>query len=59
MPCFSGKPGKIRLTGEYRDGTKFEDVFDSVVFAVGRDAETSNINLKGKSKQDNTMISSI
>ena len=45
--CLAGKPGKIRVSAEYKDGTKFEDVFDSVVFAVGRDAETAKINLKG------------
>ena len=38
------------MTGEYKDGTKFEDIFDSVVFAVGRDAETAKINLKGNNQ---------
>ena len=36
------------MSAEYKDGTKFEDVFDTVVFAVGRNAETAKINLKGE-----------
>lgn len=40
-----GKPGKIKVTGKYNDGTVFEDIFNSVVFAIGRDAETRNIGV--------------
>lgn len=40
-----GKPGVIKVTAEYKDGTTYEDEFDTVIFAIGRDAET-NIGLE-------------
>ena len=40
-----GAPGKIKVTAKYKDGTDFEDVFDTVCFAIGRDAETAKIGL--------------
>jgi len=41
-----GSPGKIKVTGKYNDGTEFSDVFNTVVFAIGRDACTKNIGLE-------------
>lgn len=43
--CFHS--GKIKVYAKYEDGTEFEDWFNTVLFAVGRDAETKNI---GKQK---------
>lgn len=40
-----GKPGKLRVTGKYNDGTEFVDEFNTVIFAIGRDACTQNIGL--------------
>jgi len=40
-----GKPGKIRVKGKYNDGTDYEDVFNTVIFAIGRDADTANLGL--------------
>ena len=34
-------PRQIKVTGKYSDGTPFEDTFNTVVFAIGRDADTS------------------
>jgi thioredoxin reductase (NADPH) len=36
---------KIKVKARYSDGTEYEDWFNTVVFAVGRDAETANIGL--------------
>jgi thioredoxin reductase (NADPH) len=33
------------VTGKYTDGTAFSDEFNTVVFAIGRDACTENIGL--------------
>ncbi len=33
------------MTGKYTDGTAFSDEFNTVVFAIGRDACTENIGL--------------
>jgi len=33
------------VTAKYTDGTDYSDEFDTVVFAIGRDAETANIGL--------------
>ena len=33
------------MSAKYADGTEFEDVFNTVVFAIGRDAETTKIGL--------------
>lgn len=41
-----GKPGKLRVTGKYNDGTEFVDEFNTVIFAIGRDACTSSIGLE-------------
>merc|ERR1712123_339216 len=38
--------GKIKVTARYKDGTEFTDLFDTVVFAIGRDACTKNIGLE-------------
>ncbi len=38
--------GRVRVAAKYNDGTPFSDVFDTVVFAVGRDAETKKIGLE-------------
>lgn len=40
-----GAPGKVRVQGKYNDGTAFTDEFNTVIFAIGRDACTSNIGL--------------
>jgi len=40
-----GSPGKIKVTGKYKDGTEFTDVFNTVIFAIGRDACTKSIGL--------------
>jgi len=40
-----GKPGKIRVKGKYGDGTPYEDVFNTVIFAIGRDADTASLGL--------------
>merc|ERR1712098_950021 len=40
-----GTPGKIKVTARYKDGTEFTDVFNTVIFAIGRDACTKSIGL--------------
>jgi pyruvate/2-oxoglutarate dehydrogenase complex dihydrolipoamide dehydrogenase (E3) component len=35
----------VRVQGKYNDGTTFTDEFNTVIFAIGRDACTSNIGL--------------
>ncbi|KAL4225826.1 thioredoxin reductase [Mactra antiquata] len=40
-----GKPGLLRVTGQYNDGTPFSDEFNTVLFAIGRDACTNTIGL--------------
>jgi len=40
-----GTPGKIKVTGKYNDGTEFTDEFNTVIFAIGRDACTATIGL--------------
>jgi len=40
-----GKPGKIKVKGKYDDGTEYEDVFNTVIFAIGRDADTDSLGL--------------
>ena len=37
----------------YTDGTEYCDVFDTVLFAIGRDAETSKIGLEAAGVQTN------
>ena len=50
--CFSnctstpqGAPGKLKVTAKYKDGTTYSDEFNTVIFAIGRDACTQNIGL--------------
>jgi len=40
-----GSPGKLKVSAKYKDGTDFEDEFNTVIFAIGRDACTSKIGL--------------
>jgi thioredoxin reductase (NADPH) len=40
-----GSPGKIQVTGKYADGKDYSGQFNTVVFAIGRDACTANIGL--------------
>jgi len=40
-----GAPGKVKVYAKYRDGTEFVDEFNTVIFAIGRDACTGNIGL--------------
>lgn len=39
------KKGMIRVHAKYQDGTEYEDVFNTVMFAVGRHAETEKLGL--------------
>ena len=41
----AGSPGKIKVTAKYNDGTEYTDEFNTVCFAIGRDACTANIGL--------------
>ena len=41
----AGGSRQIKVFAKYADGTEFEDVFNTVVFAIGRDAETTKIGL--------------
>ncbi len=34
------------MKAKYTDGTDYSDEFDTVIFAIGRDAETSKIGLE-------------
>ncbi|WAR25975.1 TRXR1-like protein [Mya arenaria] len=40
-----GTPGRYKVTGKYSDGTPFEDEFNTVCFAIGRDPCTERIGL--------------
>merc|ERR1711862_594002 len=40
-----GSPAKLKVTAKYNDGTEFVDEFNTVIFAIGRDACTGNIGL--------------
>merc|ERR1712215_459712 len=40
-----GAPGKIKVFGKYNDGTEFVDDFNTIVFAIGRDACTGKLGL--------------
>lgn len=40
-----GSPGRLKVTAKYEDGTLFEDEFNTVLFAIGRDACTEGIGL--------------
>ncbi len=39
--------------GKYNDGTPYEDWYNTVVFAIGRDPETTKINLEAAGVQTN------
>lgn len=41
-----GSPGKVRVHAKYNDGTEFSGEFNTVIFAIGRDACTTNIGLE-------------
>jgi len=41
-----GAPGKVKVTARYKDGTEYTDEFNTVIFAIGRDACTKNIGLE-------------
>jgi pyruvate/2-oxoglutarate dehydrogenase complex dihydrolipoamide dehydrogenase (E3) component len=38
--------GRIKVLAKYTDGTDFSDEFDTVIFAIGRDAETAKLGLE-------------
>jgi len=40
-----GSPGKVRVHAKYNDGTEFTDEFNTVIFAIGRDACTAGLGL--------------
>lgn len=40
-----GSPGKVKVYAKYKDGTEFVDEFNTVIYAIGRDACTANIGL--------------
>ena len=40
-----GTPGRIQVKAKYNDGTEYSDEFNTVIFAIGRDACTQNIGL--------------
>merc|ERR1712112_629546 len=40
-----GNPGKLKVHAKYNDGTEFVDEFNTVIFAIGRDACTANMGL--------------
>merc|ERR1712168_1348351 len=49
-PCVPTKiekieDGKLRVTGEYNDGTEYTNEFNTVLFATGRVADTDGLNL--------------
>ena len=37
--------GRVRVHAKYSDGTAYSDEFDTVIFAIGRDAETAKLGL--------------
>ena len=41
----AGSPGKLRVVGQYKDGTEYSNEFNTVLFAVGRTADTDMLNL--------------
>jgi len=40
-----GAPGKVKVVGKYKDGTEYVDEFNTVIYAIGRDACTNKIGL--------------
>ena len=45
-PPQDGKPGRIRVTSKGKDGQEIVDEYNTVLFAVGRDACTSTIGIE-------------
>ena len=43
----------VQVFAKYKDGTEFTDWFNTVVFAIGRDAETKKIGLENAGVQTN------
>lgn len=41
-----GTPGKLKVYGKYKDGTEYVNEFNTVIFAVGRTADTHLLNLE-------------
>ena len=41
----AGSPGKLKVVGQYKDGTEYSNEFNTVLFAVGRTADTDMLNL--------------
>ena len=41
----AGNPGKIKVHAKYNDGTEYSDIFNTVIFAIGRDADTHKLGL--------------
>jgi len=41
----AGEAKRVKVKGKYDDGTEYEDVFDTVIFAMGRDADTDALGL--------------
>lgn len=41
-----GQPGKIKVYAKYNDGTEYTDVFNTVLFAIGRDPCTAGLGLE-------------
>lgn len=41
----AGQPGRLLVTGEMSNGDIFQDEFNTILFAIGRDACTANIGL--------------
>ena len=39
------KKGMIRVHANYQDGTAYQDTFNTVIFAVGREAETTKLGI--------------
>ena len=49
-PCVPTKveqiePGKLKVFGQYKDGTEYVNEFNTVLFAIGRTADTQGLNL--------------
>ncbi|XP_059490881.1 thioredoxin reductase 1, cytoplasmic-like [Neocloeon triangulifer] len=40
-----GTPGLLKVTGKLNDGSEYVDEFNTVIFAIGRDACTPSLNL--------------
>lgn len=41
----SGSPGKLKVYGKYEDGTDYVNEFNTVIFAIGRTADTDQLGL--------------